>query len=74
MKALVVEKRNNQIKENRPVEPVNELIMKLSKNVNHLTDSMQKNTLIIHEKSPLKRAFFIAKMRKENENWRNKKQ
>ena len=30
MKALVVENRNNQIKENRPVEPVNELIIKLS--------------------------------------------
>lgn len=29
MQALV-EKRNNQIKENRPAEPVNELIMKLS--------------------------------------------
>lgn len=31
MKALVVKKRNNQIKENKPAEPVNELIMKLSK-------------------------------------------
>jgi len=31
MKALVVEKRNNQIKENKPVESVNELIIKLSK-------------------------------------------
>ena len=31
MKALVVEKKNNQIKANKPVEPVNELIIKLSK-------------------------------------------
>lgn len=31
MKALVVEKRDSQVRENRPAEPVNELIMKLSK-------------------------------------------
>ena len=30
MRALI-DKRNNQLKENRPVEPINELIIKLSK-------------------------------------------
>ncbi len=27
----LIDKRNNQLKENRPVEPVNEVIIKLSK-------------------------------------------
>ena len=45
----LVEKRNNQLKQNRPTEPINELLIKLSK-IKYITKKSIKDWLFLVEK------------------------